>query len=75
MKIAFVTPWPPQHTGIADYVFDLTYSLLKFGISIFVYSDCENPNKIPGVEIYDIKNRDISELKKYDLIIYQMGNK
>jgi glycosyltransferase involved in cell wall biosynthesis len=74
INTAVVTPWPPQHTGIADYGFDLISDLSKFDISIHVYTDCENPQMLNNVEIVQIKNRDLSELRSYDLIIYQMGN-
>ena len=74
INIAVVTPWPSQHTGIADYAFDLISDLSKFDISIHVYTDCENPQMLNNVEIFQIKNRDLSELRSYDLVIYQMGN-
>ena len=74
INIAVVTPWPRQHTGIADYAFDLISDLSKFDISIHVYTDCENPQMLNNVEIFQIKNRDLSELRSYDLVIYQMGN-
>jgi len=74
INIAVVTPWPPQHTGIADYAFDLISDLSKFDISIHVYTDCENPQMLNNVEIFQIKNRNLSELRSYDLVIYQMGN-
>jgi glycosyltransferase involved in cell wall biosynthesis len=74
INIAVVTPWPPQHTGIADYAFDLISELSKFDISICVYTDCENPERLDNVNILQIKNCDLSKLRSYDLIIYQMGN-
>ncbi|MBN1635158.1 MAG: glycosyltransferase family 4 protein [Deltaproteobacteria bacterium] len=74
INIAVVTPWPPQHTGIADYAFDLVSGLSKLDISTHVYTDCENPKMLDNVKILQIKSCDPSELRGYDIIIYQMGN-
>ena len=74
MKIAIVTPWPPQKTGIADFALDLISDLLEFDISIHVFTDCEDPLKLNGVDFFNINACDLSRLKEYDLKIYQMGN-
>ncbi|HOP48062.1 MAG TPA: glycosyltransferase [Desulfobacteraceae bacterium] len=74
INIAVVTPWPPQHTGIGDYAFDLISELSKFDISIHVYTDCNNPQPLNNIKILQIKTCNLDKLRDYDLIIYQMGN-
>lgn len=74
MKVAFVTPWPPQPTGIGDYSFDLISELVKYDLDISVYTDCEKPIQLSGIDIYHPENRNLDELNTYDLIIFQMGN-
>ncbi|MBT8490481.1 MAG: hypothetical protein KJN62_05495, partial [Deltaproteobacteria bacterium] len=74
MNVAFVTPWPPQPTGIADYAFDLISDLSNHDISVHVFSDCENPVRLNSVEIFNINRHDPKVLRDYDLINYQLGN-
>ena len=73
-NIAVVTPWPPQHTGIGDYAFDLLSELSNFDVSIHVYTDCENPKMLDNVKILQIQKCTLSDLSGYDSIVYQMGN-
>jgi len=74
MKVAFITPWPSQKTGIGDFALDLVSDLMNFEILIHVFTDCEDPVPVNGVEFYNLKGCDLSLLKDYDLRIYQMGN-
>jgi glycosyltransferase involved in cell wall biosynthesis len=74
MKIAFVTPWPPQATGIGDYVYDLVSDIVQFNCEISVFTDSEIPEKINGINFFGIDKVSLSELKHSDLIVYQMGN-
>lgn len=74
MKIAFVTPWPPQKTGIGDFALDLVSDLLEFNTLIHVFTDCEDPMMVNNVEFFNLNHCDLSQLKDYDLLIYQMGN-
>lgn len=41
-KIAFITPWPPQNTGIADHIYSLVKDLKK-DLHIEVITDAKNP--------------------------------
>ena len=74
MKIAFITPWPPQKTGIGDFALDLISDLLEFELLIHVYTDCAEPKQIAGAMFFNLNSCDRSQLNDYDLIIYQMGN-
>lgn len=76
-KIALVTPWPKQQTGIANYVYRLVPALYKyFDIDIFVDNvlDMESellPNNYGNrylINELEAKHAD------YDKIIYQIGN-
>lgn len=76
-RIAMVTPWPKQQTGIANYVYRLTPFLSKyFDIDIFVDKtldlNCELLPNIYGGRylIEDLDNRH----DDYDEIIFQLGN-
>lgn len=76
-RLAIVTPWPDQHTGIANFEHKLIPYLQKyFDIDIFiddtVVSDCQFLPYTGGNKYM------ISELDKrhdeYDHILYQVGN-
>ncbi len=74
MHISVVTPWPPQHTGIADYAYDLVSGLHMSGTSLSVWTDCDNPVPVDGLPIYKIDKNSLPDLSQSDLILYQMGN-
>lgn len=76
-KIAMVTPWPKQQTGIANYVYQLIPHLNQyFDIDLFVDNsmdkDCELLPYVYG------KQYTIDRLEQlhggYDEIIYHIGN-
>jgi glycosyltransferase involved in cell wall biosynthesis len=75
-KIAVVTPWPEQATGIANYIYKLTPFLAKFfDVDIFVD---DSVDKSPWTEnrwggLYSIAELE-KRSKTYDHIIYQFGN-
>lgn len=76
-KIAIVTPWPRQQTGIANYVYRLVPELHRyFDIDIFVDNALDQkssllPNNHGGR--YSIEELD-KRYADYDKIIYQLGN-
>jgi glycosyltransferase involved in cell wall biosynthesis len=74
MNISVVTPWPPQHTGIADYAYDLVSGLHMSGTNVSVWTDCDNPIPVDGLHIYKIDKNSLPDLSQSDLILYQMGN-
>jgi glycosyltransferase involved in cell wall biosynthesis len=75
-SLAFISPFPPEETGIADYSADLIPTLAKYyEITIIVIQDrlneiCANNNSlnIQGVEWF----RENS--KMFDRVLYQTGN-
>lgn len=74
MKVAFITPWPPQATGIGDYTYDLVAGLQQLGLSISVFTDAKEPRKIEGVSLREVKEISKEELANYDVVVFQMGN-
>lgn len=74
-KIAIVTPWPKQKTGIAEYVYKLVPFLSEFyDIDVFVDNKKKNDyiNNDYG-KLLDIEDLDYL-YKQYKEIIYQIGN-
>ncbi len=76
MKIAYFSPLPPQRTGIADYSKELLEELVKRAeIDLWVDGPVDEDN-LPDCAIYRYANvpKLRRELRKYDSIIYHMGN-
>jgi glycosyltransferase involved in cell wall biosynthesis len=74
-KLALVTPWPPQHSGIADYAFDLAKVCSRQQVQLVVYTTEACPSALTGVEIISVDTAwDFSVLAGFDQIIYQLGN-
>ena len=76
-KIAIVTPWPKQKTGIANFIFKLIPYLVKyFDIDIFVDNTVDSQCELLEYKYGNLYL--INQLEKYhsqyDEIIYQMGN-
>lgn len=69
-KIAFLTPWPNQKSGIADNAYCLVNALKK-SYSIDVITDAQMPLHLDGVRIYDYTQVDFTD---YDQLIYEIGN-
>lgn len=82
MKIAFslparlclVTPWPPQHTGIADYAYDLAKGLLEEGCELTVVTEAASPKELPGVSFQKPDFLCDTTVAHFDSVIYQLGN-
>lgn len=75
-KIAFVTPWPPEMTGVGDYAYDLICGLNNKNLfEITVVTSCENPQPVNGLIIISCTNeQNIPDLTGQDLIIHEFGN-
>ena len=58
MKIAILTPMPPQRTGIANYAYDLVQGL----------------SSIKNLDITVVTNKDEVNFDDFEIIIYQLGN-
>ena len=74
MKIALVTPWPPQASGIADYAYDMAAYWAQSGRTVDVYTEEPNPTALAGVRVDTVPCHTIPALDRYDTIVYQMGN-
>jgi glycosyltransferase involved in cell wall biosynthesis len=75
-KIALVTPWPPQSSGIADYAYDLASQMKDVGSKVHVFTSEPNPIQLKGVCFHVIENLDdtFKELDVFDIILMQLGN-
>jgi glycosyltransferase involved in cell wall biosynthesis len=72
-KLALVTPWPPQHSGIADYAFDLATGLAQQGVRVSVYTDVVAPAPATNnIELRPIQT--FPGPDPFDRVVYQMGN-
>lgn len=73
--LAIVGPWPPEHTGIADYAYELVSELRKIFGQVTIYTRCERPRPLADVEVVTVEEGwDGSALASRDHILYQMGN-
>ncbi len=76
-RIALVTPWPMQHTGIANYVYRLIPHLSRyFDCDIFVDNTLDKESQLLPNEYGNLYP--IGELNQrhgeYDELIYHIGN-
>ncbi len=71
IKIAFITPWPPQHSGIADHIYYLVSSI-RDSFNIDIITNAKNPKYLDGVNIYNYQES--IDYNSYDEIIYEIGN-
>jgi glycosyltransferase involved in cell wall biosynthesis len=67
LKLAFLTPLPPQRSGIADYSAMLLPELTKF-YDIEVFSELANDYECKSYKMFE------EEAKRFDRVIYQLGN-
>ncbi len=74
-SLAYISPLPPERTGIADYSAEILPSLSKlYDITLIVnQEDCNLPN-----EIYDLNVRNVEWFKEnsslFDRVVYHFGN-
>lgn len=72
-RIAFLTPLPPQPTGIADYAARLLPALAG-QVEVDVFCAHRRPRSIAGVRIRRPTRRGLGELGSYDAVVAQIGN-
>jgi glycosyltransferase involved in cell wall biosynthesis len=78
-RIAFVTPLPPQRSGVADVSYRLLSELARH-CQVEAFVDGEETNGTgapapPGVGIRDIESFDTAlRVRRYDRIFYCLGN-
>lgn len=73
-RLCLVTPWPPQHTGIADYAYDLAQGLLEEGCELTVVTEAASPKELPGVSFQKPDFLCDETAARFDSVIYQLGN-
>jgi glycosyltransferase involved in cell wall biosynthesis len=71
--LAMVSPFPPQHSGIADYSMELIQYLSKYYRITIVYDE---PPLFDNVGYFNSINYTDFELtyEQFDRVVYQMGN-
>ena len=73
MRIAFVSPLPPERTGIGDYGYELLEELRHLvDVTAVVRDDLVGSDRAPeGVEVIGLSSLDAAA---FDCSVYQMGN-
>ncbi|MEH2246194.1 glycosyltransferase [Nostoc sp.] len=73
-KVAYVSPWPPQRSGIANYSFEIVRHLKQYvDITVYVENPKEHITDDLGLSVISISALP-KEKEKYDCIIYHIGN-
>lgn len=73
MKIAVVTPWPEDKTGIAAYAYDLVNGLMQSESDVCVFTQVNTPKLLKKCVINTSPWTEW-DLAPYEMIVYQMGN-
>lgn len=73
MKLAIVTPWPYQQTGIADYAYELVSDLSILGHDISVITEVSDPKPLENITFLSVGDFENS-YTDYDNIVYHLGN-
>lgn len=73
-KLAILTPWPEQATGIANFEYKIVPYLQKY-YEIDIFSDAlkQKYKKCEGVKFYTIKEFEQKQ-DKYKHVLYEIGN-
>lgn len=72
-RIAFLSPLPPQPTGIADYSARVLGALAG-RVDIDVYCAYRPVDPIPGIRVRRVTGRGLRRLDSYDGVVAQVGN-
>jgi glycosyltransferase involved in cell wall biosynthesis len=77
VRVAFVSPLPPEPTGIADYAADVLALLApRHAIDVFHGQGAADPARLPGACLafpaFELGAR--HRARPYDAIVYQIGN-
>ena len=75
-KLALVTPWPPQASGIADYAYELAGHLTGSNVEVHIFTNESSPQPLDGVIFHHVYSgyAACTELAEFDAILMQMGN-
>ncbi len=73
MRVAYLSPMPPEKSGIADYSYELLEALGELiDVTVFVTDENVPDGYAPeGIEIEPVS---ALQVVRYDGIVYQMGN-
>jgi glycosyltransferase involved in cell wall biosynthesis len=77
LRVAFVSPLPPQRSGVADASYRLIGELTRyFEVDAFADGDGERGTAPPGVSLASVSAFDRCERARgtYDQVIYALGN-
>src|SRR5438105_3608286 len=73
MRIAWFSPMPPVHSGVASYSVELLPHLIDdFTIDTFVDRPSARPSSGNAFDAHDFVWR--QQRQPYDLVVYQLGN-
>jgi len=74
VKVALITPWPPQRSGIADYAYQLARGLAVRGVEVSVVTSAPEPMPLAGCEIRICTGRAHVDVAGDALPVFQLGN-
>ena len=75
IRIALVTPWPPDQSGIADFARDLAIGLAAAGHTVDVFTPGEDAEAVAGITVVRVPaDWDGADLASYAHRLYQLGN-
>ena len=76
MRLAYVSPFPPLTSGIADYSRELAPRLAEAGLDLELFHEGRVPPADPALE--RLRRRPVRELpsaaSEFDLVLYHLGN-
>ena len=75
VRIALVTPWPPDPSGIADFARDLAIGLVDAGHDLVIYTHNPAAATVEGATLVHVPaDWDGAELDAHEFRLYQLGN-
>ena len=75
IRIALISPWPPDASGIADFARDLALGLVDAGYGVDVFTHNPEAVGIDGATLVHVPSDwDGAELDAHSFRLYQLGN-
>ncbi len=72
-RVAYLSPWPPQKGGVADYSYHVMPALLsRMDVTLFA-ENAEQCLRVPGLKIVSLEEYE-SCASSFDCAIYHLGN-
>lgn len=73
-RIAFLTPWPPERSGVADYSMVTCRALSALcRLDVFTRAVPTKATELPEGRIFDLDSPELDE-RNYDRIVHVIGN-